>query len=161
MKEIIIWFSILLLMIFSAYWLQKNGFKLSETSSQKAEVMQLGEKNINVEIVKSPEDLAKGLSGRDSLPVEQGMLFVMSKNSVPSFWMKDMKFPLDIIWINDNQVIEVSKNVSAPSGGTSAQDLPRYRPTKPIDYVLEVNEGFADKNGIKDGTAVVLPTQLQ
>lgn len=109
---------------------------------------------ITVEIADTDEKRSKGLSGRDSLHENEGMLFVFgteggysNKDTTPSFWMKAMLIPLDIIWINDGKVVKIDKNVAI-----KPEDK-RYTPGQPIDYVLEVTAGFSDKNILKVGDA--------
>ena len=91
-----------------------------------------------------------GLSNRPSLAADEGMLFVFPGYGQPSFWMKDMEFPLDIIWIKDDKV-EGTATQLQPEG-----DSPRdtYQPVSPVNYVLEVNAGLVDKDDIKIGDAV-------
>lgn len=116
--------------------------------------IKIGNLKIQVEIANSPEERGKGLSGIKSLPENQGKLFVFEEqNLLPSFWMKDMLIPIDIIWINDGKVAKIHKNVQPEPEGTKLQ---LYYPDTPIDYVLEVNAGFSDKNGIKNGDSVDL-----
>lgn len=161
MKQLIIWFGVLVGMIFFAAWLQKGGLKLpaatTETATLNTKLMKIGEKTINVEIAATPDEQEKGLSGRDSLGADNGMLFVMKKDSMPTFWMKNMRFNLDIIWINGHEVVDTAENIPAPKEGTLDKDFPRYKSRKPIDYVLEVKEGFIKENGIKIGDKVELP----
>lgn len=159
MKQLLIWFAVLVGMILAAAWLQKGGLKLTQTTSQaqNLKVMKVGDKIVNVEIADTQEGQAKGLSGRETLEENNGMLFVMPKNSYPSFWMKDMQFNIDVIWINENQVVEISKNLPAPDPETPTDELPRYKPTQSTSYVLEVNAGFVDKNNIEVGQSVELP----
>ena len=64
---------------------------------------------IQAEVVSRLADLRQGLSGRASLPTDHGMLFVFSKSDIYEFWMKDMKFPLDIIWINTKSRTDADK----------------------------------------------------
>ncbi len=103
---------------------------------------------LNVEIAKTPSDQARGLSGRDSMRPESGMLFVFQAESTWGFWMKDMKFSLDIIWFNSNrQAVFVEENLQPCS--------PNYCPvyTPPINalYVLEVDAGFVRAHGVSLG----------
>ena len=160
MKELFIWFVVLVGMILGAAWLQKGGFSLTQTSSPKIvepKLMKIGETSIEVEIADLPEEHEKGLSGRDSLDADKGMLFIMTKDSAPTFWMKDMRFALDIIWINDNEIVDIAESIPNPNPETPENELPRYRSQRPADYILEVNEGFTKEHGIEIGNKVKLP----
>lgn len=118
-------------------------------------VITVNSSKINVEIASDKESRTKGLSGRSTLGESNGMLFVFeSKDVTPIFWMKDMEIPLDIIWINDGKVVKIDKNIQAPKNGTPDNQLATYSPGQPIDYVLEVNSGFSDKNNIQVGSTV-------
>ncbi len=98
--------------------------------------------------------MEKGLSGRNSLKDTQGMLFDFTKleNKQPAFWMKDMKFSLDILWIQNNAVVGITKNIPAPKN--SKDVLPSYYAPGDIDYVIEVNAGWSDAHNIKTGDSV-------
>lgn len=123
-----------------------------QSGSNQLKGIQIGNTNILVQLANTDETRAKGLGGVTDLAVNQGMLFVFSsKDIVPSFWMKGMKIPLDIIWINDNKVTQIDANVPTPIPNTADSRLPVYRPMQPIDYVLEVNAGFSARNNIKVG----------
>ncbi|OGM08307.1 hypothetical protein A2159_02005 [Candidatus Woesebacteria bacterium RBG_13_34_9] len=82
------------------------------------------------------------------------MLFIFDYKSIPDFWMKGMKFPLDIIWINDNIIVDVDENIQNPKSLSNLNQLPKYSPSIPINFVLEVNAGFCSKEGIKIGDRV-------
>jgi uncharacterized membrane protein (UPF0127 family) len=110
---------------------------------------------IFVEKVVSPEEKQKGLSGRNFLPEDQGMLFVFEEKSYPTFWMKDMLIPLDIIWITEAKISKIDKNVPPPNATVLDSNLSLYKPNTPIDYVLEVNAGFSDKNGFQVGDTII------
>src|SRR3989344_7759864 len=97
---------------------------------------------------------AQGLSGRESLRGDEGMFFIFDSPARQSFWMRDMKFPIDIVWISGERVVDISKNVPIPAPGTSLFSLPTYSPKEPIDRVLEVNAGMADRLGIQAGDVV-------
>ncbi len=103
---------------------------------------------IKVEVAKTKEELAKGLSSRDKLDENSGMVFVFDKNSRPTFWMKDTNIALDMIWINDSKIVGIDKNVQ-PEPGVDESKLKKYPAPSEVDYVLEVNGGFSDKNNIK------------
>jgi uncharacterized membrane protein (UPF0127 family) len=106
---------------------------------------------INVEVANTPESRAKGLSDRDKLGSNDGMLFVMHEKRYHTFWMNGMKFPIDIIWIRDNKIIDLTKNVPIP---TDPKDIPVYRPKTEVDKVLEVTAGYIDANNIAIGDEV-------
>lgn len=98
----------------------------------------------------------RGLSGHPKLEDDQAMVFsfVNSERKRPGFWMKEMLFPIDIIWVRENIVVDISKNVPAPEPGTPLNDLPLFYPKEPIDTVIEINTGLSDKLNIKTGTTV-------
>ncbi len=109
-------------------------------------------KTINVELAKTPEQLIAGLSNRKSLKQNSGMLFVFPDKRYRSFWMKDMQFPLDMIWIDDNKIIGIQANV--PVATVDEANLPLYRSDSEVNYVLELNGGAAEKNNFKVGDEV-------
>lgn len=106
---------------------------------------------ITYELALTPAEITQGLSGREKLPEDHGMLFVFNHKEQYTFWMKEMKFPLDMLWIEDNTVIDISKNVPIPVPG---QNLPLYSPKRPANRVLEVDAGTADRLGIREGDVV-------
>jgi uncharacterized membrane protein (UPF0127 family) len=111
----------------------------------------LGEADIVLEIASTPEARWRGLGGRDSLPQDQGMLFVFDGPARISFWMREMRFGLDFIWLRDNIVVEFTENVPPPEPGTADAELKIYQPSQTVDMVLEVNAGWVAKNAIKVG----------
>ena len=110
---------------------------------------------IPVELAVTPEERITGLSGRDNLNSGSGMLFIFEVETRHRFWMREMEFPLDMIWINgDCRVVDVSVNVPPPEPGTSLEDLPRYSPGAPAMYVLEINGGEAEALGLGAGDRI-------
>lgn len=162
---------LLLFSIASFLFLQKNTpalnqqSKLVQTSipnstsipvvSQDADLIPLimGSKQFTVERVDNQEEQAKGLSGRDSIGSD-GMLFIFPSSSIAKFWMIDMQFDLDFIWINDGKVVEITPNVPKPEPGMLSSELPTYQPSVPVNAMLEVNAGFAAQQGIQVGDVV-------
>ncbi len=108
---------------------------------------------LDVEIADTQEKQLQGLSGRDSLAENSAMLFVLKEKHRYTFWMKDMKFPLDFIWIVDGEVVQINPNAPIELGVKDSL-LKIYTPYKPVDSVLEANAGWAQKNGIKAGDRV-------
>lgn len=103
----------------------------------------------NVSVAKTPETREKGLSGKRSLAVNEGLLFIFPEEGRHSFWMKDMNFPIDIVWIDSSGIItEISENISP---NTYPQT---FLPMNDVQFVLELVAGAAEKFGIKEGTTV-------
>lgn len=104
-----------------------------------------------VELALTWDQQAQGLSGRADLAAGAGMLFVWNQESRRSFWMPDMNFPLDMVWLNgDCAVTHITHNAPPQAPGQSQADLPRYTVDQ-VQYVLEINAGEAARHGIKVG----------
>jgi len=99
----------------------------------------------DVKMADSKIEITKGLSDRDFLDESSGMYFVLGEREVVNFWMKGMRFPIDIIWIDSGKITGLTKNASVPQNGK----IPTYTSPTAITNVLEVNAGFADKYNIK------------
>lgn len=106
-----------------------------------------------LEIVKTPGDLYKGLSGRETLCDDCGMLFVFPDHDQRSFVMRDMNFPLDIIFLDSGRIIKIYRNV--PPEGSLPQA--RYDSISPSDRVLELKAGKAFELGLKEEDWLDLP----
>lgn len=126
---------------------------ISETKSVYLEDSSYSDRTLNIKdiviFVDVAEDnvaRAQGLSGRKSLKDDQGMLFIFETLGIYKFWMKDMNFPIDIIWFDGNQkIVHIEKNVLPES-------YPKlFGPDEETKYVLEVVSGFSVKNDLKVG----------
>ncbi len=109
----------------------------------------INNKTFNVEVALTDAQREKGLSGRTELDANSGMLFVFPKSDIETFWMKETKIPLDIIWIDDSKIVEMT--TLDPQIGT---DIPSYTPKNKANYVLEINAGMASEDNIKVGDSV-------
>lgn len=109
-------------------------------------------KVLSLEIADSPEERRVGLSFRDPLPENHGMLFIFGREQAYSFWMMDMKFSLDIIWIDSDGIVVHIENEVPPCSAA----CPSYQPNVSALYVLEVNAGFADSIDLRAGTFIDL-----
>lgn len=118
--------------------------------------LKIGSVEIKITVAKTEETRKKGLSGVKSLADNEGLLFVFPEKSEPVFWMKDMLIPIDIIWIAGGKIVKIDKNIPAPVPGSVDASLKLYKPGIPVNYVLEVNAGFSDKNKLKVGAPVDL-----
>ena len=120
----------------------------------KTRLIRLGSSPVIADVVTSEQDQHRGLSGRDALPESRGMLFIFPKPGYYTFWMKGMKFPIDIIWISrDLRVVDVAHNLPAPANLTA--DPVRVAPPAPAQYVLEVRAGWARRHYIERGDLLV------
>jgi len=108
------------------------------------------DQTLDVYLATTPTEHETGLSAFSGIRSNQGMLFVFEGLGRPSFWMKDMKFPIDIVWINNNQIVDIAKNLPVQYDS----NLTRYYPNVDIDRVLETNAGWCEKNDIKIGDKV-------
>ena len=111
--------------------------------------VQMGGQNVRVDLALTEAEHTKGLSGKNELVENEGMLFVFDKPGKYSFWMKDMNFPIDIVWISsDMKVVYIKKNADPKLYPET------YGPDTDAKYVLEVMAGFSDKNNLKVGDSL-------
>lgn len=106
-----------------------------------------------VEIAESPEQQAQGLMFRDSLAEGHGMLFTYRRPQPQSFWMKNVKFPIDILFFDGEQQLI---NVAARARPCRREPCRSYRSEGPAQYVLELNAGVAESLGVKPGDRLEL-----
>lgn len=122
----------------------------------------IGSLRINTEIADTEPLREKGLSGRSKIADDDGMLFIFDqKNVIPSFWMRKMEFPIDILWIRGNKIIQIDKNIQPPAKGVLDSKLKLYSPKEPVDYVLEVKGGYTTKNVVLTGSQIDLTQALE
>lgn len=106
--------------------------------------------SFSVEFARTPDEWAKGLMFRESLPEHQGMLFVFDEEKPRRFWMKNTLIPLDMIFLDANKTVVFIHENAEPC----EQDPCKLYPSPPAQYVLEVNGGSAEKNGIVVGSVL-------
>lgn len=139
MKKTIIIFIVLLIIIAAGITIG------TELFSEKPKAI-VQDKSFNLLIAKTDKEKQIGLSDTDSLSSDSAMLFTFEKADYYSFWMKNMKFPIDIIFIKDNKIVTIYNNVEP---ATNNKELAVYQPQEPADSVLEINAGLAEKYGFK------------
>jgi uncharacterized membrane protein (UPF0127 family) len=154
MTSLLIVFGVLVLGAFalSAYLLF-----VSSTPNPKlpTQTLKVGNAVFSVEIANTTTTRMRGLSGREPLANFEGMLFIFDSPNRYGFWMKDMKFALDFVWIRGAKVVGVTENVSPPTGA-SLFSLPQYYPPEDADKVLEIDAGEVAKNNIKAGDEAIV-----
>lgn len=99
--------------------------------------VEVGGRIFSVEIADDPVSRSKGLSDRDELPEDRAMLFLFESPGRPGFWMKGMRFPIDIAWIRDGYIVHIARRVPADYPGT-------IHPDYVSDSVFETNAGALD-----------------
>ena len=142
---------LVLVLLFAAYVAAKGLFG-GPAVLKKTSVV-IGGHSFTAEIADTLATRNQGLSDRDSLPEDAAMLFVFPLPSRYGFWMKDMRFSIDIIWIRRGKIIGFKEN-AVPEPGKSIFSLTSYYPPASVDRVLEVNAGVVEKYGFKVGDPV-------
>jgi uncharacterized protein len=132
---------------------QENGTSFTSLPNMEQELVRIGDAAVTADVVTSPEAIMRGLGGRDALQEDTGMLFVFSDTRMRSFWMKGMRFAIDIIWIREGRIVGVTKRVLSEPG-VPDRYLRRYLSPNPVDMVLEIQEGWAEMHGISNGMAI-------
>ena len=150
-KKSTLFFKTMLLVILAVLLAAVLFFCFQPAAGQNKMSFSLAGHDLQLEIARTPAQQVQGLSGRAQLDWGQGMLFVYDGYVQPGFWMKDMNFSLDIIWIRDLAVVDISKNL--PPEGETPQN--HYFPSVPVNLVLEVPAGYIDDNDVKIGDRLI------
>jgi len=152
MSKVLIWFGVIVLLFggIAAYELRyfsSGVFNQAALPTETLRPLTIGGTTIYVKIADTPALQEHGLSDTASLPPDQGMLFVFPRSGIYAFWMKDMHYSLDMIWMDDNgKVIYIAPNVSPDTYPAQT-----FSSDKPAKYVLEVNAGFAAQHTVRIG----------
>lgn len=145
---------------------QKNSVLQGDfASATSTEVIKINGATVKAEVVDTPAAMEKGLGGRNGLNSGEGMWFIFPNEGKWGIWMKDMLFPIDIIWLNDwkSQANAEWTQTDAEKGSrlivigikenAAPESYPEiFYPPENSSYVLEVPSGFAEKEKIKIGT---------
>lgn len=150
MKKIIILFVLLIVIAVGGVIFQN--YQKSNIPFLKSPKATINNHSFNLTVAKTLKETQVGLSEKKSLDQNSGMLFVFENPAFYSFWMKDMKFPIDIIFIKDDKIVTIYENVKPPK--TTNESLPTYKPDEPADKVLEINADLSKKYDIKKGSTV-------
>lgn len=148
MKKVVVGISIVLLLLIG--WKVLSGFASRPTFP----TLVVGDQKLHVELAQTPEQLTKGLGDRDHIGSE-GMLFLLPGRQMATFWMKDMRFGLDFVWIAAGKVVDLTPNVPAELG-VSDVNLHVYSPHTPVDEVLELPLGDISRRHIQIGDDATL-----
>lgn len=114
--------------------------------------IEINGKYFSVDVAKTDLQKEKGLSVYSKLAQDKGMIFPYEKSDYYTFWMKDMKFPIDIIYIDNGKIVDIFRDVPQPKSVN--ESLKVYKPRSVADLVLEINAGLSDIYGFKLGDLV-------
>ncbi len=114
----------------------------------------IGGQVLAVEVADESPEQSLGLGQRDGLVPGTGMLFQFPEARAKSFWMFGMRFCLDIIWIDGDEVIGAAESVCPSPAGTTTSALPSFASPGPVDRVLEVPAGFMAEHGVRAGDLI-------
>jgi uncharacterized protein len=115
----------------------------------------IGDAHVAVDVANTEDMRMRGLGGKSELCEKCGMIFVFDSRDQHRFWMKDMLFDIDIIWIDGNRIVDISEHIDHTRGENA-----HFEPSVPVDHVLEVPAGFVGENGIYVGQMVKYAPQL-
>lgn len=120
----------------------------------------VGETDLVVELSVTSDQQSLGLGYRNGLAEGHGMLFVNESAAPRSFWMKGMRFCIDIVWIEDGEITGAAESVCPDPEGTADADRERYQSDVPVTYVLEAPAGWLADHGYGPGTPVEFPPEV-
>lgn len=154
MKKIIL-VSVFVVLLVSSFLLieSKDQEVLRISTDEKLNTLYIQDIPLSVEVVDTNSTRQLGLSNKPFLPRGEGMLFVFDTDDIHGFWMKDMLFNIDIIWIDSNYKIVDLKINATPESFPAV-----FKPKEESLYVLEVNAGFAEEYSIQIGDSVRFDT---
>ncbi|MAF59227.1 hypothetical protein CL631_00030 [bacterium] len=149
-KTIIILLILLVPVLISVWFIAKDDSIITDVLDKSVySTIYVGNVPISVEVMDTPELRRMGLSKRSALPRGEGMLFSFEYSDLYGIWMKDMNFPIDIIWIDESgSIIDIKS-------GASPDSFPEiFKPESPSLYILEMTSGFVEIFNISIGDKV-------
>ncbi|MBI2028250.1 MAG: DUF192 domain-containing protein [Candidatus Levybacteria bacterium] len=154
MKKILIAFVILIIVVIGAVTTQNYLKTQNLVQTNKDPMATINNNTFELIVAKTPKEMEIGLSETSELPKNKGMLFLFESPGYYSFWMRNMKIPIDIIYINNDKIVTIFSKAKPPQD--AAETLVIYRPDEPSDKVIEINAGLAEEYSFKKGDKVIL-----
>ncbi|MFC1691247.1 DUF192 domain-containing protein [Nanoarchaeota archaeon] len=143
---------ILIIIVISFGFLVFSIFMWNGSKEDMPNKVIIGDNTIFVELAQTREDHSKGLMNKTNLPEDNGMLFIFSKPRSVNLWMKNTLIPLDMIFIDEDNVI-VNIETAQPCKEDPCKE---FSSKVGVKFVLEVNAGYADNHNIKQGDEIIL-----
>ncbi len=109
-----------------------------------------GQHHISVDIAATRDEQSQGLSGRENICSTCGMLFVFDTKDIQHFWMKDMLFDIDVLWVQDYRIVGLIEHVSY-----LGQEKSKFVSPVPVDHVLELPSGYISEHSIHVGDVIM------
>ncbi len=128
-------------------------YQFSKSTKPKSQIT-IAKQAFSLEVATTSAEQQKGLSGREKLPQDQGILFIFAKADHYPFWMKEMKFPIDIIFIKNNKIVSITHNAQPIKKDDN--NPPIYQSEEPFTHALEINGGLAKKYAFKKNDTVII-----
>ena len=128
----------IILILVSVWWLKNNIY------IDRYPMIEIDGRSFVVAVADEPAEWQRGLSGQEA---QRMMLFVFPDSQQRSFWMQDMLYSIDIVWVDQGRVVAVDSDLPLP-GEAADQDLPRFISPQPVDMVLEIPVDFRRESGI-------------
>ena len=123
-----------------------------ERQNNKNPTVIIENKTFLLDVARSAQEQEVGLAKYNKLPQNMAMLFPFKTSGYYSFWMKNMKFPIDIIYIKDDKIVDIFANVPNPK--SENEKLKIYVSKSKANYVLEINANLSKQYGFKTGSGV-------
>jgi uncharacterized protein len=153
-RNLLLFAIVVVFIVLVSFLINQNILKMNLVNFKEADIkgVKIAGQNIKVDLALTNAEREQGLSARVALAENNGMLFVFERSGNYPFWMKNMNFPIDIIWINeDMKVIYIKKDARPESyPETYGPDISEGD----AKYVLEVVSGFSGRNNLKEGDKI-------
>jgi uncharacterized membrane protein (UPF0127 family) len=146
------WFVFSLVLLIPLVYNEFGSVLGQQKEQNQTALVSVGGENLTVTLSATPESQSKGLAIKNSIAQNEGMLFIFKSPQKYSFWMKDMKFPIDIIWADSSgKIVHIEKNLQPC---VFFLPCPSYSPNDNSLYVLEVISNFTNKFDINIGDQI-------
>ncbi|MDO8583361.1 MAG: DUF192 domain-containing protein [bacterium] len=151
MKKVFFAFALFFILALGMAFAQ-NYLKTKNLIPKKIPTATIDGHTFELRVARSEKEKEIGLSETESLPENKAMIFLFEKPAYYSFWMKNMTMPIDIIYINNDEIVTIEKNVQPPTSPTESLNI--FMPAKPANRVLEIQAGLSEKYNFKEGDKV-------
>lgn len=133
-----------------------GGAFLTWKMSYEQSTLKLHGQTFHMTVLREKDELRRGLSGTDSLPEGKAMVFVFPSDDKWGIWMKDMKYPIDIVWLNNDREVVHLVNDAQPSSYPETT----FKPDTNARYVIELPSGTIERIGISIGDPAGMPSGI-